>query len=283
MGKIRVSTLGSEEEQKLREKRKVEREEKKKREAAKVHIAGMKGGERIKSVGADDDVEKMAKLAEEVEKDQEGGVKNQTKEEKAKKVKVHQRGKAYKAAAMKVDPKKVYPISEAVKLLREVSLTKFDPSVEIHLNTKEKGLRGTVAYPHGTGKEIRVAIAEESMIADIEAGKINFDVLIAHPSLMPKLAKVARILGPKGLMPNPKNGTISPDPEKVAAKFKKGEVQWKTEAEFPIVHQLIGKLSFKDKQLEENYDALVKAIGDAKITNATLKSTMSPGIKVQIS
>ncbi len=112
----------------------------------------------------------------------------------------------------------------------------------------------------------------------MEKGKIDFDALVAHPQVM---AKVARFLGPKGLMPNPKNGTISPTPEKVAEKLTGGEIAWKTEADFPIIHQVIGKLSFKDKQLEENFQAFTKSVGETKIKNITLKSTMSPGIKVK--
>ncbi|MBI2611495.1 50S ribosomal protein L1 [Candidatus Gottesmanbacteria bacterium] len=287
MGKIKVATLGGEEEQQMRQERRVKREEKKKREAAKsVHISGMKGGERVKSLGTDEaEIERLAKLAEEVEKDQSEGVNPEARGEpkkEPKKKKVRIRGKAYQAAIIKVDPKRIYPVSEAIKLLREISLTKFDPTVEVHINTKEKGLRGGVSLPHGTGKQVRVAIADDTLVAEVERGKINFDVLISPPQMMPKLARVAKILGPKGLMPNPKNGTISPDPEKVAQKFKKGEVHWKTESEFPIIHQVIGKLSFKDSQLEENYKALIKSISDSKISNITLKSTMSPGIKIQI-
>ena len=150
----------------------------------------------------------------------------------------------------------------------------------------EKGLRGNVSLPHGTGKKIRVAIADsdtiEKIVSEVEKGKIGFDALVAHPSVMPKLARIAKFLGPKGLMPNPKNGTISPTPEKVAKKLETGEINWKTESDFPIIHLVIGKLSFKDNQLAENYSALVKSIGPTKIKNVTLKSTMSPGIKVTI-
>ncbi|MBI4067020.1 50S ribosomal protein L1 [Candidatus Gottesmanbacteria bacterium] len=292
MGKIKVTTLGGEDEQKMRQERNVKREEKKKREEAKkVHISGMKGGERVKQVGADEDIDRLAKLAEEVEKDQTEGIRAEASKEKeanlpagrqGRQRKKRVRSKAYQAALIKIDPKKIYTLDEALKLLREISLTKFDASVEVHINTKDKGMRGTVAYPHGTGKQLRIRIADEELITKIEQGKIDFDILISHPSLMPKLAKVARILGPKGLMPNPKNNTISTEPEKAAAKFQKGEVGWKTEPDFPIIHQVIGKLSFKDKQLEENYQALVKSISDSKIVSITLKSTMSPGIKVRI-
>lgn len=292
MGKIKVSTLGGELEEEMREKRKVQREEKKKRESAgkkteKVHISGMKGGQRVKSVGAqsEEELDKMAKLTEEVDKDQAEGIHTDEKKESKKKKKVKVRSTRYKEAVMKVEPGKLYPISEALELLRKVTLTKFDSSVELHINTSEKGLRGQIQLPHGTGKKVRVTIADsetiDKIVESVGNGKIDFDALVAHPSVMGKLAKVAKFLGPKGLMPNPKNGTISPTPEKVAKKLEGGEITWKTEPDFPIIHQVIGKMSFKDKQLEENYSSFTKSIGAEKIKNITLKSTMSPGIKVK--
>jgi large subunit ribosomal protein L1 len=299
MGKIKVATLGSEDEEKLREKQKVQREEKKKREIAKkVHISGMKGGQRIKAVGvqSEEEIEKLAKLTEEVEKDQEEGfvprgvegIKVEVKEEKAKKKKkVRIRSKRYKEVLLKIDQGKLYPIKEAIALLRQITLTKFDGTVELHINTIEKGLRGSIMLPHGTGKKIKVTIANtdniDKLVAEVEKGKIDFDALVAHPQVMSKLAKVAKFLGPKGLMPNPKAGTISITPEKVAEKLSKGEISWKTESDFPIIHQIIGKMSFKDSQLEDNFKALVKSIGETKIKSITLKSTMSPGIKIKFS
>ena len=288
MGKIRVSTLGSEEEKETREKRKVQREEKKKRAGAageKVHIAGLKGGQRVKSVGtSEEEIDKMVALAREVEKDQTEGIKPEAEEGKSKKKKVKVRSKKYQAAVMKLDHQKVYALPEAITLLREVSYSRFPGSIELHINTLEKGLRGTAKLPHGTGKEIKVAIADSStvdkLVSEIASGKINFDALIAHPSAVPKLAKVAKFLGPRGLMPNPKAGTISSEPEKAAEKLKKGEIAWKTESEFPIIHQVIGKMTFKDNQIEENLQAFIKSVGTNKITSITLKSTMSPGIKV---
>lgn len=294
MGKIKVSTLGSEQEEEMREKRKVQREEKKKRESAgkkteKVHISGMKGGQRVKSVGAqsEEELDKMARLAEEVEKDQAEGIHVDEKKESKKKKKIKVRSTRYKETVMKVEPGKLYPISEALELLRKVTLTKFDSSVELHINTSEKGLRGQIQLPHGTGKKVRVTIADsdtiDKIVESVGNGKIDFDALVAHPSVMGKLARVAKFLGPKGLMPNPKNGTISPTPEKVAKKLEGGEITWKTESDFPIIHQVIGKMSFKDKELSENYSAFTKSIGEEKIKNITLKSTMSPGIKIRVS
>lgn len=284
-----MSTLGGNEEKELHDKQNVKREEKKKRiEAAKVHLQGMKGGERVKSVGtqSEEETEKMVKLAQDVDRNQSEGIKPEEKKSQ-KKRKIKQHSARYNAAVMRVDPSKKYSIETALPLLREVSLTKFDATVEIHINTTEKGLRGSLTFPHGTGKEVRVAIADDStidkIIEKVEKGTIDFDALVAHPQVMPKLAKIARYLGPKGLMPNPKSGTISTTPEKMAAKLKGGELLWKTESDFPIIHMRMGKLSFKDKQLEENFKALIKAIGAAKIKAITIKSTMSPGIKIQIS
>lgn len=288
MGKIKIATLGSEEEAVLKDKQRVKREEKKKRELSqKVHVPGMKGGQRVKSVGAsEEEIEKLAKLAETVEKDQQTGIHPGKEDVKPKKSRVRNRSKLYKQALMKVDHNRLYPIGEGLTLLREVALAKFDETVELHLNTSDKGMRGNVQLPHGTGKEMKVAIADagsiDKLLEDLEKGKIDFDLLIAQPSVMGKLAKVAKFLGPKGLMPNPKNGTISEKPEEVAKKFQGGSVNWKTEAEFPIIHAVIGKLSFKDKQLEENFRALIKSITPDKIQKVTLKSSMSPGIKIQI-
>lgn len=292
MGKIRITTLGSEEEKELKEKRSVQREEKKKREKStqpeKIHISGMKGGQKVKSVGAqsEEEIEKLIKISRQVEEIEKGGISVEGEEKKAKKKKkVKIRGKNYQSALMKIDARRQYPISEAVALLRQITFVNFDETIELHINTVEKGLRGTVSLPHGTGKKIRVAIAEENnvekLVEDISSGKITFDALVAHPKAVGKLARVAKFLGPRGLMPNPKNGTISENPKEIAKKLEGGEISWKTEAEFPIIHQVIGKMSFKDGQVVENYQALIKSINPLKIQKIVLKSSMSPGIKIQ--
>lgn len=187
-------------------------------------------------------------------------------------------GKKYAAARSLVDPKKVYPLSEAIDLVKKTSFSKFDGSVEVHINVAEKNLRGNVALPHGTGKTLRVKIADDALIAN---PIINFDVLVASPDMMPKLAKIAKILGPKGLMPNPKTNTISENPSQLV-KILSSSVQWKTQPDFPIVHTAIGKVSFENKKLEENLSALLKSIGKDKILSIFLKPTMGPSIRVQI-
>ncbi len=187
-------------------------------------------------------------------------------------------GRKYLAAKMLVDKNKTYPLDEAIELVKETSFSKFDGTFEAHINTTEKSLRGTVALPHGTGKTIRIKIADDTLIAN---PVIDFDVLVAHPSMMPKLAKIAKILGPKGLMPNPKTGTISENPEELI-KTLSSNLSWKTQPDFPIVHLVVGKVSLATKKLSENLAAVVKSIGKEKIVSLFLKSTMSPSVRVAI-
>lgn len=278
MGKIRVAALGdSDQEKEKRDKRTRQREEKKKRE--QVHMPGSKGGEKTVSMTSEEDIDKLAKISQEQEK-MEAEFAGKKVKEKVAKPKSH--SKTYNQAAHKVDKDKHYTIDEAVKLLKEISNTKFVSTVEVHINTIEKGIRGMITLPHGTGKKLRIAIADEAIIDQVKKGVIEFDILVAHPSMMSKIAQVAKVLGPKGLMPNPKTGTISDKPEEVVKKLEGGQMQYKTEADFPIIHLVIGKVDFADKQIVENFNALIKAIDPIKIKSVTLKSTMSPGIKIQI-
>ena len=177
----------------------------------------------------------------------------------------------------------IYPLSEGISILRKFKKGKFDETVELHLNVKEKGISGQIPLPHGTGKKLRIKVADEALIAEVEKGKIDFDILIAAPATMPLLAKVAKILGPRGLMPNPKNGTITDKPDALIEKLSHGQVSYKTASEAPIIHLSIGKISFEDKQLEENIKTTLKTIGSEKINSVTLKSTMSPAIRLVVS
>ncbi|MDO8240875.1 MAG: 50S ribosomal protein L1 [Candidatus Moranbacteria bacterium] len=221
------------------------------------------------------------------------------------------RGKKYKAVAEKIDKNKVYSIEEAVKMMKENKIAKFDESVEVHIKTNvdpKKGdqqIRGTVSLPHGTGKTKRVAVitstsAEEAKAAgaDIVGGeemiekfakKIDFDILVATPEMMPKLAKAARVLGPKGLMPNPKTETVTTKIKEAVEALKKGRSAFKND-DSANVHQAVGKLSFEDAKLVENIKFFVDAISKAKpaafkgklITNITVCSTMGNGIKISL-
>lgn len=289
MGKIRVATLGDESE-KEQKRRADARRQTKKSKKAKVEGVGMKGGERVAVVEGGDINPEFKKLVAEVEKGESSVVSDQSSEEKKKKEKkARVRSKRYKETAGMVDKTKLYPIAEAIALVKKTSMTKFDGTVELHINLNPMSLgdtkgdyRGSASLPHGTGKEVRVAIADDALLAKVEAGTIDFDVLVAHPSMMAKLAKFARVLGPKGLMPNPKNGTVSPTPEKRAKELSHGQVNFKAEPGNPIIHMGVGKVSFEDKQLIENIQAILTAIGTSKISRVTIASTMGPGVKLQL-
>lgn len=273
MGKIRTRILGLEEIEEQQKKKQKEKSVEKK----KIRAPGLKGGERMVAVEVNkEELEKMEKAKKIVEEAEKKILKKQ------KEVKKKNRGKNYQKAKAQIDKSKLYPIKKAISLLRKIKYTKFNDSFELHLNVDKVGLKGEVDLPYSLGKKIKVAIVDDKVLAQIEAGRIDFDVLITHPSFMPKLIKYARILGPKGLMPNPKNGTVSTTPEETAKKFERGLLQWKTESKFPLIHQMIGKMSQKDEELEQNIKAFLKAVGFNHIKEAYLKTTMSPSVRIQV-
>lgn len=224
------------------------------------------------------------------------------------------RSKKYTEAVSKVEKGKVYTVEEAVKLVKETSITKFDGTVEVamrlNLDTKkaDQQLRGAIVLPKGTGKTNRVIVIAKGDAATKakEAGAdyvgdmdllqkiekenwFEFDTMIATPDMMPLLGKLGRVLGPKGLMPNPKTGTVTMDPAKAVEEAKAGRVEYRTDS-FGNVHAVIGKVSFTEDELKDNLNAFVQNIikirptsvkGDY-IKNITITSTMGPGIKVSL-
>ena len=224
------------------------------------------------------------------------------------------RSKKYNEALTKVEKGKAYTKEEAVKLVKETSNTKFDASVEIamrlNLDTKkaDQQLRGAIVLPNGTGKTKKVLVlakggnataAKEAgadyvgdldMIEKIEKENwFDFDVMIATPDMMPALGKIGRVLGPKGLMPNPKTGTVTVDPKKAVEDVKKGRVEYRTDT-YGNVQAIVGKTSFNEQALIENIKAFASLIVKAKpatvkgtyVKNITISSTMGPGIKIDI-
>ncbi len=211
-------------------------------------------------------------------------------EEKPKKVKVGKakiRSKKYQEIIKLIDRTKKYGVSEAIGLVKKTSLTKFDGNVEVHLRLlaktgKPENLRGLIKYPHLTGKSVKVVVIDEKMAKDIEkTGKADADIYLATPAMMPKIAKLAKILGPKGKMPNPKSGTITENTEKTKKDLETGQVEYKTDS-FGNIHQIIGKVSAEPKILEENFQVLLAALPQDRIVSITLHATMGPGIKVQL-
>lgn len=194
-------------------------------------------------------------------------------------------GKAIVASKSKVDSQKKYSVAEAVKLVKATNITKFVSTLTLHLNlvAKDAPTRVELTFPHLAGPAKRIAIVSDELLKDIAKGKLEFDILLTTPAFMPKLAKFAPVLGPKGLMPSPKNGTVTPDPEKKAKEFAGGKTIVKAEAKFPLMHVTVGKVDQKEEELVANIHALLDAVKLKNITKATLASTMSPGIKLQLS
>lgn len=195
-------------------------------------------------------------------------------------------GTKHREAAAQVDRDKAYALAEALELVKKTAYTKFDGSVDVHvrLNPAKKTdeiVRGTVTLPHGTGRERRVIIITDEMIEKIEKGWTDFDVAVATPDMMPKLAKLAKILGPKGLMPNPKSGTVTADPAKAAEELKGGRVEFKADS-LANIHQAIGKVSWDVEKLSENFTAFVGALPKNRIKSVSLAPTMGPGVKVSL-
>ena len=224
------------------------------------------------------------------------------------------RSKKYTEAISKVEKGKVYTVEEAVKLVKETSITKFDGTVEVamrlNLDTKkaDQQLRGAIVLPKGTGKTNRVLViakgdaaakakeAGADFVGDVDLLEkiekenwFEFDTMIATPDMMPLLGKLGRVLGPKGLMPNPKTGTVTMDTAKAVQEAKAGRVEYRTDS-FGNVHAAVGKASFSEADLVENIDAFVSQIIKIKpstvkgdyIKNITLSSTMGPGVKIAI-
>lgn len=205
------------------------------------------------------------------------------------------RSKKYQEAAKLIDPEKKYSIDEAVEIAKQASYSKFDGTLEIHLNSVNKNLRGSVSLPFASGKKVRILafgkgaqesgadqVGDDKKLEEIGGGKIDFDVLLTTPEWMGKLAGLAKVLGPRGLMPNPKNGSITDDLKKAVLEAQSGKVEYKTENNGKVVHLSLGKVSQPKEELTQNVKVLLSNIGKSKIRKATLSPTMGPGIKLDL-
>lgn len=208
------------------------------------------------------------------------------KKEIVKKVKKI-RSKRYVEASQRVEKNKIYPLEEALELVKSTANTKFDATIEAHIHLdvkKQKGkatesIRGVVKLPCGPIKKNKVIILDEEKIDQIlKSGKADFDIALAKPADMPKIAKLAKILGPQGKMPNPKVGTVTEDPEKTRAEIEAGQVEYRADS-FNIVHLGIGKASWENEKIKSNLLAVMQMLNKYKAKTITLSSTMGPGIK----
>lgn len=220
-------------------------------------------------------------------------------------------GKKYSAALAMVDRSKTYSYTEAVALAQKTTTTKFDSSVEVSFSLNvdprqaEQNIRGALVLPNGTGRTQRVLVitqgpkVEEAkaagadfvggkeMLEQIQGGWFDFDVIVATPDMMGQLGRLGKLLGPKGLMPNPKTGTVTPTPEKAVEDVKKGMVEYRAD-QYGNIHVMVGKVSFDEKKLVENVQFVLNTLIKAKpatvkgkyITNISLSTTMGPGIHV---
>ncbi|KJY57625.1 50S ribosomal protein L1 [Lactobacillus kimbladii] len=220
-------------------------------------------------------------------------------------------GKKYLEAAKKVDSKKLYSVAEAMKLVKETSYAGFDASVEVSYNLSvdpkqaDQQIRGSLVLPNGTGKTQKVIVFAEGpqaeqakaagadevgsddLVEKVQNGYLDFDVVVATPTMMAKVGRLGRVLGPKGLMPNPKTGTVTMDIEKAVKNVKAGQVEYRVDRQAAI-HAAIGKVSFTDEQLVENFDALRDVILRARpsaakgqyIKSVAVAATFGPGIKL---
>lgn len=223
-------------------------------------------------------------------------------------------GKKYNAAAAKIEAGKLYAPKEAAALVKEIAFAGFDETIEatfrlgVDTRKADQNIRGSIALPHGTGKTVRVAVfaegakateAEEAgadivgsddLVAQIAAGNIEFDAAIATPNMMGKVGRLGKILGPRGLMPNPKLGTVTMDVAKMVGELKAGRVEYRADR-YGICHVPVGRVSFPLEQIVENYGVLLNEIIRVKpatakgkyIKSVALASTMGPGVKVDSS
>lgn len=227
--------------------------------------------------------------------------------------KLERAGKKYKEVAKLVEKDKVYPLTEGLELATKTSTTKFDATIELHINLgvdprqADQNVRDTVSLPAGTGKKIRIAVFAEAddaakgkasgadiagadeFLAQLDKEQLDFDILIATPTMMAKLGKYARLLGPRGLMPNPKSGTVTTDVATAVKEAKAGRVEYRVD-QSGIIHLGIGKASFGVEKLSDNANAVIASIRAAKpaslkgtyIKSAYISTTMGPSIKVSL-
>lgn len=233
--------------------------------------------------GAEEYKQKQAKKAQKKAQETPGGTSEEveTPKTQVKKQVVSTRGKKYLNSKGKIDKNKSYEIGEAIGLIKEASYSKFDGTMEMHLGVRKTGLTTNITLPHLTGKTKKIEIADATTLEKLAKGKIDFDVLLATPEMMPKIIPFARLLGPKGLLPNPKNGTVIKKAED-AKRFSADTMTLKTEKDFPLIHTSFGKVSMETDKLKVNAETIINAIGTKQIVSCYLKATMSPSVKISL-
>jgi len=267
MGKTKTAFIAGVEEEKKTSKQKYE-EKRLKKKALEEDTNGEVGTTNVPSEIPDS------------KSDQDSEVLAKSVEKSKKIVEEKRRGKKYLESKTKIDKSKNYSLQEAIVAVKQASYSKFDGTMEIHLIVKKVPTTVTVTLPNSFGKGKKIEVATDATLEKLSKGKIEFDVLLTTADFMPKLIPFARILGPRGLMPNPKNGTILKKASD-SDKFSANTLNLKTEKEQPLIHTSFGKVSMEDKKLVENAESILKALSKQTV-KVYMKSTMSPSVKLSV-
>lgn len=249
--------------------------------------------EKTETKAAEKSDDKQSLPSEDVKK---AGKKVKASKAAVKKGKAKYRSAKYKKAAEEVEKSKKYPITEAVEEAKKSSYSKFDGSLELHLGTNSKNIRGLVSLPFTSGKKLKVLafgkgaeesgadiVGDDAKLNEIIRGVTGFDVIVTTAEWMPKLARAAKVLGPRGLMPSPKNGTITENLKKAVEEIQSGKVEYKTQKDSQVIHLTIGKVSQNTDEVVQNTKILFNAIGKTKVKKAVIAPSMGLGIKVDTS
>ncbi|MBI2019517.1 50S ribosomal protein L1 [Candidatus Daviesbacteria bacterium] len=251
--------------------------------------------QRVKKSQRDSDSVDSSELKASDDSSPKGGDSKKATAKSQKPGKAKPRSKKYQEISKDLDRSKTYPLNEALEVVKKLSYSKFESSLEAHINTAQTGIRGLVSLPFASGKKLKIlafgedakdsgadVIGTDEVIEQINKGKVDFDLVVTTPQWMPKLAKVARILGPRSLMPNPKNGTITSDLKKAVEGFQAGKTEYKTESKAPVIHITLGKLNQPTEELSANIKTLVQTVGKTRVKKISLTPTMGPSVKVDL-
>ncbi len=296
MGKKRVAVIGdSDSEEKIRQQKAIERQQKKLREGKKLSKSEVEASETAKQTRHTLDNEdanldpiaamraEMSRLKQEREKTLFADVK-QTKNQAANARPPRLRSPKYRMTKGKSPKTTLHTLDSAVTQIQSLTYSRFPGSVELHINLKKKEAftSTTVDMPYTTGQAKKAVLLTDEIVSELQAKKITFDILYASPDQMKDLVPFAKLLGPRGLMPNPKNGTLVPDPKKAVSNYKSTSLTIKAEPKAALIHTIIGKTDMKPDELLANATTALKAVDTKNITTAYLSATMSPSVKLDL-
>lgn len=239
------------------------------------------GTKRNITMGSTEDTVKIVSANPDASVEGEAMASTESTESKKTKQTGPRRSRRYATVRAHVDKTKEYDAFAAVELVKKLSYSKFAGTITADALVKDPGMQISITFPHSVGKQVRVAIVNEQVLKDIEAGVLDFDILVTEARFMPQLAKFARVLGPKGLMPNPKNGTVTANPELKKQELEGGKITLKGEKKAPLMHVNIGKTDMTSEALVANIQALTNAL-KGKILKLSISATMSPGVRVVV-